>query len=98
MGATTTMAMRLPTVILADDHVVFTDGVARLLEGRFSVVAKVSDGSHLVNSAARLRPDLIVTDISMPTMSGLEALRRIKARRDSTKVIFLTMHADARLA
>jgi DNA-binding NarL/FixJ family response regulator len=90
--------MHLPTVILADDHVVFTDGIARLLEGRFDVVATVTDGSLLVEAAARLRPDVLVADISMPKMSGLEALRRLKASHDQTKMIFLTMHADPKLA
>jgi DNA-binding NarL/FixJ family response regulator len=92
------MSTRLPTVILADDHVVFTDGISRLLEGRFEVVAAVTDGSRLVEAAARLRPDIIVADLSMPTVSGLDALRRLKANHDETKVIFLTMHADAQLA
>jgi DNA-binding NarL/FixJ family response regulator len=90
--------MRLPTVMLADDHVVFTDGVVRLLQGRFEVVGAVADGSLLVDTAARLRPDVIVMDISMPKLSGLEALRRLKANHDQSRVIVLTMHADAKLA
>jgi DNA-binding NarL/FixJ family response regulator len=90
--------MRLPTVMLADDHVVFTDGVVRLLQGRFEVVGAVADGSLLVDTAARLRPDVIVMDISMPKLSGLEALRRLKANHDPARVVVLTMHADAKLA
>jgi DNA-binding NarL/FixJ family response regulator len=90
--------MRLPTVLLADDHVVFTDGVARLFQGRFDVVGTVEDGSLLLEAVARLHPDVIVMDISMPKLSGLEALRRLKAKRDPARVIFLTMHAEARLA
>jgi len=85
-------------VILADDHVVFTDGISQLLKGRFEVVAAVTDGSRLVETAARLRPDIIVADLSMPAVSGLDALKRLKANHDQSKVIILTMHADAELA
>jgi DNA-binding NarL/FixJ family response regulator len=92
------MDMRLPTVMLADDHVVFTDGIVRLLRDRFDVVGTVADGSLLVEAAARLHPDVIVMDISMPKLSGLEALRQLKAKRHESRVIFLTMHADAELA
>ena len=89
---------RLPTVLLADDHIVFTDGVARILSEHFDVVGIVRDGSSLVEAATRLRPDVIVSDISMPTLSGLEGLRQLKAHHIESRVIFLTMHAEARLA
>ena len=90
--------MRLPTVLLADDHVVFTDGIVQLFQGRFDVVGTVADGSLLLDAVGRLHPDVIVMDISMPKLSGLEALRQLKARQDRTKVIVLTMHAEAKLA
>lgn len=90
--------MRRPTVLLADDHVVFTDGIVRILKERFDVVGTVTDGRSIVEAAARLRPDVIVTDISMPTLSGIEGLRQLKASHDESRVIFLTMHSDARLA
>ena len=90
--------MRLPTVLLADDHVVFTDGIVQLFQGRFDVVGTVADGSLLLDAVARLHPDVIVMDISMPKLSGLEALRQLKSKQDQTKVIFLTMHAEAKLA
>jgi DNA-binding NarL/FixJ family response regulator len=90
--------MRRPTILLADDHVVFIDGIIRILKERFDVVGAVTDGSSLPDAAGRLRPDVIVTDISMPTVSGLEALRQLKAGHVDSKVIFLTMHADATLA
>ena len=90
--------MRLPTVLLADDHVVFTDGIVQLFQGRFDVVGTVADGSLLLDAVARLHPDVVVMDISMPKLSGLEALRQLKAKQDPTKVIFLTMHAEAKLA
>jgi DNA-binding NarL/FixJ family response regulator len=90
--------MRLPTVMLADDHVVFTDGIVRLLNDRFDVVGTVADGSDLPDAVRRLHPDVVVMDISMPRLSGLEALRRMRASHDDSRVIILTMHADARLA
>ena len=90
--------MRRPTVLLADDHVVFTDGIVRILKERFDVVGTVTDGRSIVEAAARLRPDVIVTDISMPTLSGIEGLRQLKASHDESRVIFLTMHSDARMA
>jgi DNA-binding NarL/FixJ family response regulator len=69
-----------------------------LLKGRFDLVGTVGDGSQLLEAARELRPDVIVADIAMPVLSGLEALRRLKAECIDAKVIFLTMHADAQLA
>jgi DNA-binding NarL/FixJ family response regulator len=85
-------------VLLADDHTVVAEGLATLLKNRFDLVGTVSNGSELIDAARKLRPDVIVADISMPVLSGLEALRRLKAARSEAKVIFLTMHADAQLA
>ena len=90
--------MGRPTVLLADDHVVFTDGIQKILSERFDVVGTVVDGRSLFEAATRLRPDVMVADISMPTLSGLDALRQLNARHEGVRVIFLTMHADARLA
>jgi DNA-binding NarL/FixJ family response regulator len=90
--------MRTPTVLLADDHVIFTDGIVRILNERYEVVGTVRDGNSLVAAAARLRPDVIVSDISMPTLSGIEVLRQLREHHGDTRVIFLTMHADAKLA
>ena len=90
--------MTRPTILLADDHVVFTDGIVRILREQFDIVGTVTDGSSMLEAATRLHPDVIVTDISMPTLSGLEGLRQLKARHLDTRVIFLTMHADAKLA
>jgi DNA-binding NarL/FixJ family response regulator len=90
--------MRRQTILLADDHVVFTDGVVRLLVDRFDVVGCVTDGSRLVDAARRLQPDVVVMDISMPTLSGLEALRQLKSQHTDRRVIILTMHADPRMA
>ena len=90
--------IRRPTVLLADDHAIVTEGLASLLGSEFSLVGTVADGVRLVEAARELRPDVIVTDVAMPGMSGLEALRRLRAEAIPAKVIFLTMHADAQLA
>ena len=90
--------MRRATVLIADDHAIVIEGLVSLLKDRFDVVGTVGDGSRLLEEAARLRPDVVVTDISMPGASGLEALRRLKAARADVKVIVLTMHVEAELA
>jgi DNA-binding NarL/FixJ family response regulator len=90
--------MPRPTILLADDHAIVTEGLASLLRSEFSLVGTVLDGAGLIEAARRLRPDVIVTDVAMPGMSGVEALRRLKADAIAAKVVFLTMHADAQLA
>jgi DNA-binding NarL/FixJ family response regulator len=90
--------MHRAKVLLADDHVIMAEGLATLLNGHVDVVGTVGDGRQLLEAARELRPDVIVADIAMPVLSGLEALRRLKAERIDAKVIFLTMHADAQLA
>ena len=85
-------------VLLADDHAIVAEGLATLLKDHFDLVGVVGDGNELIDAARKLRPDVIVADIAMPVLSGLEALRRLKAARSEGKVIFLTMHADAQLA
>ena len=86
------------TVLLADDHPIVVEGLASLLSDEFALVGTVTNGAQLIEAARRLRPDVIVTDVGMPGMSGLEALRRLKADAIPAKVVFLTMHADAQLA
>jgi DNA-binding NarL/FixJ family response regulator len=90
--------MRRATVLIADDHAIVSEGLARLLTDQFDVVGTVKDASSLLEAAARLRPDIIITDISMPGLSGIEALRRLKNDKIESKVIVLTMHADAEVA
>ena len=91
--------MRRHTVLLADDHTIVTDGLARLLkDAEFDVVAAVRDGQMLIDAAKRLRPDVIITDLSMPGLSGLDVLARLKTERLESKVIVLTMHHDPDLA
>ena len=90
-------AAREPTaqLLIADDHPSLLDGLVSLLEERFEVVGAVANGHLLLDAAARLRPDVIVTDISMPGLNGLEAVAQLKAARPEVKIIVLTIHADA---
>jgi DNA-binding NarL/FixJ family response regulator len=87
-----------PRVLLADDHAIVVDGLSSLLKDQFELVGTVADGPALLDAVRRLRPDVIVTDIAMPGMSGLEAVRRLAADGLKSKVIFLTMHSDPQLA
>jgi DNA-binding NarL/FixJ family response regulator len=89
---------RRTKVLLADDHAIVAEGLATLLRRRFDLVDVVSDGSKLIDAARQRRPEVIVADITMPVLSGLDALRRLKAAGVDSKVIFLTMHGDAELA
>src|SRR5262245_22955751 len=82
------------TVLLADDHVVVAEGLASLLRGEFSLVGTVTDGTQLLETARQVRPDVIVTDMAMPGVSGLDALRQLKAAGLPARVVFLTMHDD----
>ncbi len=90
---------RRSTVLLADDHAIVTDGLSRILgEAGFEVVGAVRDGQSLIDAATRLHPDVIITDLSMPGLTGLDVLARLKSERFDSKVIVLTMHHDADLA
>lgn len=85
-------------VLLADDHVLLLAAFARLLEPDYTVVGTAIDGRALVAEARRHKPDLIVTDIVMPLLNGLEAVRRIRAELPHVKAIFLTVSEDPDLA
>ena len=87
-----------PRVLVADDHAIMVQGLGRLLEGEAEIVATANDGQQLVERARQHRPDIIVSDINMPGMSGLDAMRRLKADGLRSKFIFLTLHTDSRLA
>jgi len=86
------------TVLLADDHAVVAEGFATLLKDNFNVVGMVNDGRSLVAASDRLQPDVVITDISMPLLNGLDAVRQIKSKRPHAKIIVLTMHSDPDLA
>lgn len=85
------------TVLLADDHQVVRDGLKTLLEAQsdIRVVGSVADGREAVAHAAQLKPDVVVMDISMPDMNGVEAARRVHAARAETRIVMLSMHSDA---
>jgi DNA-binding NarL/FixJ family response regulator len=85
-------------VLLAEDHVVVAQGLGELLKDTFDLVGIVHDGRALMDAAERLQPDVIVTDISMPLLNGLDAIRQIHATRPKMKIVVLTMHADVATA
>jgi DNA-binding NarL/FixJ family response regulator len=94
MGTTS----KLPRVILADDHTILVEAFRKLLEPTCEVVATVADGHALLEVAPKLRPDVIVLDIAMPLLNGLDAGRQVKEIVPGIKLIFLTMNEDPDLA
>jgi DNA-binding NarL/FixJ family response regulator len=87
-----------PKILLVDDHKIVAEGLVRLLSDRAEIIGTVNDGSLVVEAVTRLQPDLVILDISMPTISGLEAIRQLRAHGLDVRVIVLTMFADAALA
>ena len=90
--------MGRPRILLADDHTILLDAFKALLESEFEVVGAVTDGRALLAECARLNPDVVVLDIAMPLLNGLDAGRQIKSERRSVKLIYLTMNPEPRLA
>ena len=90
--------MKRPSVLLSEDHTIVMEGLRRILEPHLNVVGSVEDGRALVAAAKELRPDVIVADISMPLLNGIEAARQIKKMKIRTKIVFLTMHPDVTYA
>jgi DNA-binding NarL/FixJ family response regulator len=85
---------RRSTILLADDHGLILAGIQGLLGGNYEIIEQVRDGRSLVTAALRLRPDLIILDISMPLLNGIEAARHIKKAWPEAKLLFLTMYAS----
>ncbi|HYA24027.1 MAG TPA: response regulator transcription factor [Terriglobales bacterium] len=81
-------------VLLGDDHVLILDGLQSALQGQYEVVGVAKDGRMLVTEAERLKPDLVVIDISMPLLNGFEAAKQIKKSLPHTKLIFLSQHLN----
>jgi DNA-binding NarL/FixJ family response regulator len=81
-------------VLLADDHVLVLEGLKRLLAADFDLVAMVENGRELLEVAGKLMPDVVLMDISMPLLNGVEAARQLKRLQPGVKIIFLTMHAE----
>ncbi|MHC4203844.1 MAG: response regulator [Planctomycetota bacterium] len=90
--------MSKPTVLLADDHKIVLEGLKGLLEDEFEILAAVQDGRELLDKVEQLGPDVIVVDIAMPLLNGIDAVRQLKKSDFETKVVFLTMHEDAMYA
>jgi Response regulator containing a CheY-like receiver domain and an HTH DNA-binding domain len=89
--------MNKPRLLLADDHTMVLEGFRRLLEPDYELVGAVEDGEALVKLAQETKPDLILLDISMPLLNGIEAARQIRKVLPDVKFIFLTMHTDPHL-
>jgi len=83
-----------PRVLLADDHRVVSEGLKRLLADDFELVGMVEDGRALVAAAKKLQPDVVVADITMPHLNGIDAMVQLKKDNAGIKVVFLTMHQD----
>jgi DNA-binding NarL/FixJ family response regulator len=90
--------MTRPRILMADDHQMLLDAFKVMLEPDFDVVGTVTDGRAVLQEFARLDPDIVVLDVAMPLLNGLDAARQLKARRRSVKLIFLTMNPDPDLA
>jgi DNA-binding NarL/FixJ family response regulator len=87
-----------PRILIADDHEIFAEALRAYLEKIFTVIGSVGDGRAMLEEAVRLKPDVIVTDVAMPLLNGLDAARRIQEQVPNVRFVFLTMHADPNLA
>jgi DNA-binding NarL/FixJ family response regulator len=85
-------------LLIADDHMIFAQALKVYLEPKYAVVGVVQDGRALIEESLRLKPDVIIAEVAMPVLNGLEAARRIKEQVPNMKFIFLTMHDDPNLA
>jgi len=81
-------------ILLGDDHALILDGIRTVLQVQYEVVGQVQDGRALVEAAERLKPDIVISDISMPLLDGFESARQIKKGRPSVKLIFLSQHLN----
>ena len=92
------MSDRKPTVLIADDHRMLAEAFERILAENYEVIGKVADGRELIDAAVRLKPDVIVLDISMPRLNGLDAARKLGKLLPETAMVVVTMHADPQVA
>jgi DNA-binding NarL/FixJ family response regulator len=90
--------MKKPRLLLADDHRMVAEGLRGLLEQDYQLVGIVEDGRALLEAADRLMPDVVVADVSMPLLNGIEAVRQLKKKNKDIAVVFLTMHLDVAYA
>ena len=87
--------MSKPRVLLADDHSLVLEGFRRILDDQCELVGMVEDGRALLEAADRVHPDIVILDVSMPLLNGIDAATQLKKTHPAIKVIFVTMHADA---
>jgi DNA-binding NarL/FixJ family response regulator len=87
-----------PRILIADDHAIFAETLRTYLEKTFSVIGVVPDGQAMLEEAIKLKPDVVITDVAMPLLNGLEAGRRIREQAPKVTFVFLTMLDDANLA
>ncbi|MCW5966358.1 MAG: response regulator transcription factor [Bryobacterales bacterium] len=87
--------MKKPRILLADDHRIVLEGLRSLLEPDYHLVGMATNGRELLELAATLRPDVVVADISMPLLNGIDATRQLRERDELVKIVVLTMHPDA---
>jgi DNA-binding NarL/FixJ family response regulator len=90
--------MKKPRVLLADDHRVVAEGLRGLLEPQFAVVGIVGDGRELLTATKTLDPDVVVLDVSMPALNGIDAARVLRDAKSRAKIVFLTMHREVAYA
>jgi DNA-binding NarL/FixJ family response regulator len=90
------MVMNTITILLAEDHIIVREGLRVLLEreGDFAIVGEANDGRQAVEMAQRLEPDVVVLDVAMPLLNGIESTRQILKKRNKTKVLILSAHSD----
>jgi DNA-binding NarL/FixJ family response regulator len=81
-------------ILLADDHTIVVEGLRALLEPEFQIIGTVADGKSAVKAVESLKPDVLILDVSMPLLNGIEAARQIHALNANVKIVFLTMHTD----
>ena len=86
--------MHKPRILLADDHALVLEGFRRILEGHYDLVGTVGDGRALLEAAKTLQPDVVILDVSMPLLNGIDAAVQLKKICPQAKIIVMTMHAD----
>ena len=87
--------MSKPRVLLADDHMLILDGLRNLLERHYDLVGTVQDGQSVLNAARRLQPDLVLMDVAMPVLNGLQAGHRLREQLPTIKLLYVSMYGDA---
>ena len=86
--------MNRPRILLADDHMLLLDGLRHLLERHYDLVGTVQDGQSVVSAAQRLQPDLVLMDVAMPVLNGLQAGQRLREQQPKVKLLYVSMYGD----